>query len=245
MRPATALVLAAIVVAAGTAAADTKVVQQHHQDGFSMMGQTQPATDEEHVTWIGDGRLRLDQGSTSSIVALDENTLYLIDHDDRTYTEVELPIDIDSLLPPGMADQVKAMMQFEFTVTPTEETKKVGEWQATRYDLTMTSGMANMTSVLWASTETPIDVAAYVDLYSRLISLQPGMEGMVEQLRRVDGFVVEQETTTSMKVMGDQTVGSSNLVTSIESVDAPADTYRPPSDYDREEFDFMAMMQRR
>lgn len=210
-----------------------------------MMGQSQPAADDEYVTWLGDGRLRLDQGSTSTIVALDAKKLYIVNHDDRTYTELDLPIDLASLLPPGMAEQVSAMMQFDVTVTPSDETKKVGEWDARRYDMTMVSSMVNMSSVIWASTEPAIDARAYMDLYSRVMGLQPGMESMVEQMRRIDGFIVEQDTSTSMKFMGDKPIGSSNLVTSIESVDPPAGTYRPPADYASKEFDYMAMMQNR
>ena len=40
---------ALVLLTAGVIGADVKVVQEHHQDGFSMMGQDQPATDETHV----------------------------------------------------------------------------------------------------------------------------------------------------------------------------------------------------
>jgi hypothetical protein len=235
----------AMLVSAGLAGADVKVVQHHHQDAFSMMGQNQPASDEEHVTWIGDGKLRMDQGATSTIVDLDAKKMFIVKHDDASYTAVDLPVDLKSLLPPGMGEQVMAMMQFDVTVTPSEETKKVGEWTAKRYDLKMTSAMMSMSSVLWASTETPVDFSKYFDLYSRVMSLQPGMEDMMEGMRKIDGFVVSQEATMSMKFMGETTVGSSDLVTSIETVDPPAGIYAPPTDYAQEEFDFMKMMQDR
>ena len=35
-----------------------------------MMGQTQPAKDQTHTTWIGDGKMRMDQGQTSTVVDL-------------------------------------------------------------------------------------------------------------------------------------------------------------------------------
>ena len=133
----------AVLISAGLAGADYKVVQQHHQDGFSMMGQNQPAKDEEHVTWIGDGKLRMDQGASSTIVELDPGKMYIISHDDKTYTSLDLPIDLGSLLPPGMGEQMMVMMKFDVTVTPSAETKKVGPWTAKRYDLKMTSSMMN------------------------------------------------------------------------------------------------------
>lgn len=235
----------AMVLAAGLAGADYKVVQQHHQDGFSMMGQTQPPTDEEHVTWIGDKKMRMDQGSSSTVVRLDAGKMFIIDHKDKTYTEVDLPVDISSLLPPGMADQMLSMMKFDVTVTATDETKKVGEWNAKRYDLKMTSSMMSMESILWASTETAVDLEEYFSLFSKVMSLQPGMDGMMEQMRQVDGYVVSQESKMSMKLMGETTVESTEVVTSIEEMDPPAGIYDPPSDYKREEFDYMAMLQDR
>ena len=197
------------------------------------------------MTWIGDKKLRMDQGSSSTIVLVDAGKMMFIDHDDKTYTEVDLPVDLAALMPPGMAEQMMAMLKFDVTVTASDETKKVGEWNAKRYDLKMTSAMMSLDSVIWASTETPIDAAAFFDLFSVVMSLQPGMDSMLEQMRQIDGYVVSQEATMSMTFMGDTTVGSSDVVTSIEKVDPPAGTYDPPADYAKEEFDFMARMQNR
>lgn len=232
-----------LLMSAGFAGADIKVEQQHHQDGFTMMGQNQPESNEEHVTWISDKKLRMDQGSSSTIVDLEAEKMIILDHNKKTYTAVDIPVDLSSLLPPGMGEQMMAMMQFDVTVTPSDETKKVGEWTAKRYDLKMTSAMMSMNSVIWASTETPIDSKKYYELYSKVMSLQPGMEDMMENMRKIDGFVVSQEAAMSMKFMGETTVGSSDLVTAIAKVDAPAGTYAPPADYTQQDFDFMAMMQ--
>ena len=244
MRMDRALVLSlTILCAAGGAGADYKVIQQHHQDGFTMMGQTHPPSDEEHVTWVGEKMMRMDQGSTSTVVRMDAKKMFIINHDNKSYTEVDLPVDIASLLPPGMGEQMLAMMKFDVIVTPSDETKKVGEWTAKRYDMKMTSAMMSMDSVLWASTKTPINFADYFDLYSKVMSLQPGMESMMEQMGQIDGYVVSQEGTMSMKFMGETTVSSSDIVKSIEEVDPPVGTYDPPADYTREEFDYIAMMQ--
>jgi len=232
-----------VVMTVGVAGAEYKVVLQHHQDGFTMMGQTQAPTDEEHVTWIGTKKLRMDQGSTSTIVQIESGKMILLDHDDKTYTEVNLPVDLAALMPPGMAEQMMAMLKFDVTVTASDETKKVGEWNAKRYDLKMTSAMMTLDTVIWASTETPIDDEAFFDLFSVVMSLQPGMDSMLEQMRQIDGYVVSQEGTMSMKFMGDTTVGSIDVVKSIENVGAPAGTYDPPAGYVKEEFDFMARMQ--
>jgi len=238
------VILLAILVTAGVASADYKVTQKHHQDGFSMMGQTQPAKDEVHITWIGDGKLRMDQGQSSTVVDLDGNKMTIIDHDKKSYSEIDLPVNLEELLPPGMGEQMMAMMKFEVTVSPSEETKKVGEWTAKRYDMKLTSAMMNMDSVIWASDKTPIDTADYFDLYANVMSLQPGMDTMMAEMQKIDGYVVAQDAKMSMKFMGETTVGSTDEVVSIEEVDAPAGTFAPPADYAREDFDFMASMQK-
>jgi hypothetical protein len=107
----------------------------------------------------------------------------------------------------------------------------------------LTSAMLSMDSVLWVSDETPIDFAEFFDLYSNVMSLQPGMDSMMSEMRKVNGYVVAQEATMTMKLMGETTMSTTDEVVSIESVDAPAGTYQPPADYTREEFDYMAMMQ--
>jgi hypothetical protein len=232
-----------VLMTVGVANADFKVVQQHHQDGFSMMGQSQPPTDEEHVTWIGDKKLRMDQGSSSTIVLVEAGKMVMLDHDDKTFTEVDLPVDLASLMPPGMAEQMMAMLKFEVTVTATDETKKVGEWNARRYNMKMASSMMSLDSVIWASTETPIDDAAFFDMFSVVMSLQPGMDSMLEQMQQIDGYVVSQQGTMSMTFMGETTVGSSDVVVSIDQLDAPPGTYDSPAGYAKEEFDFVARMQ--
>lgn len=233
-----------IVMAAITTGADVKVVQQHHQDGFSMMGQDQPASDENNVTWIGDGKLRMDQGSSSSIVNLTTKKMVIVSHDTKSYNEIDLPIDLASMLPPGMGEQMMAMMKFDVTVTPSTETKKVGPWTATRYDLKMSSSMMNMESVLWASTETPVDYSNYHALYSSVMSLQPGMDSMMEEMKKIDGYVVDQKATVTMKMMGETSIASSDTVISIEEMDAPAGTYEAPVGFERKEFNYMEMMQK-
>jgi len=237
------IISAVVLMTCGAAGADFRVIQQHHQDGFSMMGQTQAPTDEEHVTWIGDKKLQMDQGSTSTIVQLEAGKMIIINHDDKTYTEIDLPVDIAALMPPGMAEQMMAMLKFDVSVTASDETKKVGEWNAKRYDLKMTSTMMSLDSVIWASKDTPIDQAHYLGLFSKVMSLQPGMGGMMEQMRQIDGYTVAQEGTMSMKFMGETTIGSSDVVKSIDDVDPPAGTYDVPAGYAKKDFDYLAMMQ--
>ena len=136
-----------LLIFAGIAAADLKVVKQTHQDGFTIMGQTQPAEDKQQTTWIGTNMMYMDQGDNVTIVRLDTMKLYVVDHTTKTYHVLDLPIDLSTLVPPEMQPML-AMMQFDVTVTPTDEHKQVGEWDARRYDISMTSQMFSMKSTM-------------------------------------------------------------------------------------------------
>ena len=229
-----------ILFSAGIAAADIKVVKMTHQDGFTIMGQTQPPEDREQTTWIGDDRMYMDQGGTVTIVRLDLMKLYVVDHDTKSYHVLDLPVDLSKLIPPEMQPML-AMMQFEVTVTPTEEHKQVGEWNARRYDMTMTSQMFSMNTTMWVTKVAGYNPEAFNSMYVHLNSLQPGMADAVKEMTKIEGLVVEQKGVMTM--MGNE-VGTSEKTISIDDMAAPAGTYDPPADYTEKPFDFMARMQK-
>ena len=232
--------LIVLLLAAGTAAADLKVVKQTHVDGFTIMGQTQPPTDKEQTTWIGADRMHMDQGDTATIVRLDLMKLFVIDHSNKVFHVLDLPVDLSQLVPPEMK-QMLSMMKFEVTITPVDESKQVGEWTARRYDMTMSSAMFTMKSTMWVAKVAGYDPSSFSQMYSALNSLQPGMADAVKEMSKVDGLVVEQ---TGVTTMAGTELGTSERTVSIDTLDAPAGIYDPPADYTEEPYDFMAAMQR-
>jgi hypothetical protein len=233
-----------MLLVAGIAAADTKIVQNTHQDGFSMMGRNQPAKDEQQVTWIGDDRMRVDQGESSSmIVRLDLGKMLFVNHDEKTTNTVDLPLDITQYLPPQMGEQMLQMMRFEVTVTPSEETKTIGEWRTQRYDLVMKSAMVTVESTYWVSSGVDIDFALYNKLYKEILAAQPGLDSLGDELKKLEGFPIAQEGVMKMSMMGDTAVGMSTTTVSIEKTSAPDGTYEPPAGYTDEPFDFAKRMQ--
>ncbi|HPA80815.1 MAG TPA: hypothetical protein PLS95_08380 [Thermoanaerobaculales bacterium] len=238
-------IVVAVTLLTAAAAADTKIVHTTHQDAFTIGGQTQPAADADRVTWLGDGRMRVDAGTTTYIVRLDSSTLFIVDHGARTVSSVGLPIDVARLLPEGMAEQMSAMMHFDFEVTPTDETKQVGAWTARRWNMTMTSPMVTVENALWATTDLEIDHGAYVQLFGQIAALQPGMEGQLEKLRAIDGFVVETVSTTRITGESDGAMTWTERAVSVETAEPPPGAYDPPDGYTKREFDLMATLQRR
>ena len=240
----TLITLFTVLMIAGVAAADLKVVKMTHRDGFAVMGQTQPAQDVEQTTWIGDDRMVMEQGASATIIRLDTNKLIVVDHTEKSYSVLDLPINLDSLMPEGMAEQMKAMMTFDVTVTPSDEVKTVGKWKAQRYEMKMTSKMMTMEATLWASEHPAFDQEAYFNMAQHMASLQPGMADVTKEMHKVKGLVVEQEGVMTMTMMGDISVKTSERTSSIEKLDPPAGIYDPPADYTEKPFDFMSQIQK-
>jgi hypothetical protein len=183
-----------------------------------------PSQAEPIRIWIGGDkgdRLRRDEGDSSYILRLDRGKLYVINHTDRTYSELAVPIDGRKVgAPPEM--QVKAQ------VTATDEKKKIGSWNVRKYrvDITNPAGLRLDTTV-WASP----DVASHqalTRLAASIAALQPGSADWSLKLGQIEGFPVLQEA--------DVTMGTSHFKTreelvAVETKDAPAGTYDPPAGY--------------
>jgi hypothetical protein len=206
------------------------------------MGQSQPASDTERIIWLAGDRLRVDDTDVTFIVRSDAGVMYLIDHRDKSVSTVALPVDVSSLLPPGIADQMQAMMKLEVTVAPTDDTKQVGSWTARRWNLTMATPMVKVESALWATSDLDLDRTAYDRLFNQIVSLQPGAEGLVEKLKTVEGFVVEERSVTTMTGASDTAMTRTERTVSVETADPPAGTYDPPGDYTPRDLDLMKML---
>jgi len=229
-----ALALAALVAA--PAGADTLLTLKNHQDAFEIQGQSQPAQDGTVEMWIGDNAIARDDAS--SRVVLTGDKLYLIDRSAKTYSVLDVPVDLASLLPEEMAAklaEVRDQATISADVTPTDETKKVGDWMAHRYDVTMSNKMGlSVNQVIWASEEVGVDASAYNKLTGSLAELQPGGSTWVSALSAMKGFPVLRETT--MQLTPEVAVTTTEALESVETKDAPAGTYAPPEGYTEKEF---------
>jgi len=238
----TGVALLALVMVACVAGADTKIVQVSHTDAMTVMGQTQPAKDQEKTTWVSADRMRMDQGKMSIIIRPDLEQMLFVDHGSKTYNLLQLPVDLSELLPPQMS-QMMDMMKMTVTVTPSGKTKTIGKWSAKHYEMTMSSPMMQMQANIWATDEVGFDLSSYERMAEHMVSLQPGMEDSIEELRKIKGVQVEMDGAISMPMAGNVEVKTSEKLVSIEEVDAPSGFYDPPAGYTEKPFDFMKMQQ--
>lgn len=223
-------VLLVLIAAVGLATADTLMVQKTHVDSF--MGQ--PAKDSTSKTWIGKGMARTEDGDSIVILRLDRKKMYLVDTKAKKVSVIDLPIDMSKMMPPEMA-KMMAQMKPQVSLRATGETRKINQWNAQGYELTMKMMGQSIVTKLWATKDIKIDMQQYDEMIVNMQGIMPTMADMVKEMAKMDGVMVLSETTSPMK--------SRTELVSVEETAAPAGTYEVPAGYKEEAFDMMKQMQ--
>lgn len=193
-----------------------------HTDAIEMMGQKMPEVDGVVTTWVTDGKVRTDYGDTASMIVIeDSETMYVLNHNSKTYQEMNLG-DMMHLLDEAIKDEgdeatreameaAKSMMKMEATVTPTDETKEIGGYKCKKYIVELQMGqMGGSTSEQWVTEEIKVDAGMY--RMSTMVSLMqvPGYEDVFKELADIEGFSVVTYTTARM--MGAEVKSQQELV---------------------------------
>ena len=204
-----------------------------HSDAIEVGGQSQPARDGVTEQWYGPARTAQSSGDTGFIVDLDKNMAYMVNHRDKSYVAMPMPIDFTKVLPPELA-QMASMMQASVTVTPTAETRTIAGWKCTGYDASMTMMGMPMTLRVWASTDVS---SALLDYAAKVTPafLQGQLrltDASVKEFAKIKGFQVATELNAD--VMGARMRTTTEVVEIAEKA-APAGTFEPPAGYTKKD----------
>lgn len=241
MRLLTSLVLF-VATAVPTFAADLVVHKSMHTDATKIMGQDVPAEDTTSVTWFGKDRMRIESGDEITIVRTDLKKMWRIDTKAKTYQTVDLPFDMKKYVPAEQYAMVEPFLaQITVTVTPTTETKKIRDWNCTKYTMSMSMPMGmTVAHEIWATKDIPVDRAVATDMMASVRSATMGGMGganFATEWQKIEGFVVLDQQE---RRIGTTPQKSKEEVTSVESKDAPEGHYELPKDYKELPFDPMA-----
>ena len=155
------LIIVALAISPGLANADHMIKGKKHTDAFSMMGQSQPEKDEETTTWLGKDKMRQDVGDTTTLIRLDKNKMYMINHTDKTYSEMDLPFKLEELLP-AEAKQMMDSMNISSSITDTGETQTINDWKCKKYLVEISVSMMGMEMPtkmnMWTSEDLGVDL---------------------------------------------------------------------------------------
>lgn len=195
-------------------------------------GKIVSATDENSATWISKDKFRQDEGKHSTtIIRLDREKLYHINHTDRTFSAMDLPLNLEMSFPPETR-QIFQVMKMSSTITKTSETQSIREWTSQKYridiDISLMGMKMPMQMELWVSKETGINLKSFRQYYESLLSMNPFTVDLVEKLRDIEGYPVL--TVITMSVKGVNT-NSREEVISIEDKKAPVGIYDIPEGY--------------
>jgi len=238
-----ATLLVLLLAAAPAFAADVYVKVKTHTDAMTVMGQTQPAKDDVSEQWFSASKAAQSSKENGFIVDLDKQLAWMINHADKSFVEMALPLDLAKILPPE-AQAMAPMMQMSATVAETGETKKIGQWTCTGYDATLTvMGMA-MKMRIWASTGVPGNLSEFAAKLMPVF-MQGTMrlnEASVKEFSKIKGFQVATEVTGD--IMGAKLRSTTEAIEIVEKA-APAGTYAPPAGYTKKTTLSLQDLQRR
>jgi hypothetical protein len=237
-------VLIIILLAAVAAQADIYIKSKVHTDPVSFMGQNQPATDTVSEQWIGDSLFATVTGGTTNIIDLKKNVMLMVNHKDKSYVETTLPLDMSKIMPAEMAGMAQAMMKMTVAVTPTGQTKTVGSWSCSGYDVSLKMMMMPMKIQVWATTDVPFDVEAYAkNAYGNMIKAQFRLDdAAVQEMLKIRGLWILAETSAEMMGAKIRTVSE---VVEVGKKTAPAAVYAVPAGYKKMDRFSMQQMQQR
>lgn len=231
--------------------ADIYIKQKMHSDGFSMMGQSKLAEDVMIVVWMGKDKSRADQGEDMSfIVRFDKHVIYILNHAEKSYREIALGEDNnifsavtasssqsggDTASVQEMMKNFSGMLKPSGSVTETGESQKIKSWNCKKYDMEMNMMGMTTTAEIWATEDIKMDYELYRNLSNSLVGMigqMTEMEDWMEEMKKIKGIIVQQETTMSMPL-------GSEMKSSIELLEAsnkpaPAGTYTVPEGYEKQ-----------
>ena len=207
------------------ASADHLIKGKKHTDAFNMMGQSQPEKDEDMTTWLGKDKMRQDVGDVTTLIRLDKNKMYIINHSDKTYSEMDLPFNLEEMLPPE-AKQMLDAMDISSSITDTGETQTINDWNCKKYLVEISVSMMGMgmpiKMIMWTSKDLGINLNEFKELYAKTLAANPMFKDFIQDFEKLDGYPVLTEF--SMDMMGTEQKYREEVL-SVEKTGAPAGTY--------------------
>jgi hypothetical protein len=215
--------------------ADMFIKQKQHTDGYTIAGNTVEETNEVLNVWIGEKGLRSDGEGQSILVRNDTKNVYIIDHTQKEYTIVpfsQFDAISDAITTSGLPDFVTNMIKMTATVSPTSETKKIGNYNCKKYLQTIKNAAMSSETVLWVTKDIKVDVEIYKKYLSSMLTATPAMRQLLgdisKEIDKIDGVYVLSNTVTN--TMGNEIKSSAEVLEAKEGT-APAGTYELPAKY--------------
>jgi hypothetical protein len=117
------------------------------------------------------------------------------------------------------------------SVTETDETKTIGDWDCRKYLVEIKSSMGmNGSEEVWATDDVDVDYMRFMTAMYGNMAAFPGYAEMMQEMSKIKGTPVY--TTVNMSVMG-STMKSVTEVISLEKQTAPEGIFEIPEGYEK------------
>lgn len=211
--------------------ADTYIKQIIQNKAFVLEGQEHEAREEIIETWIGKNRLAKHGQGRSLIVLLDKKIIYTIDHVQKTYVEMTIPVDIYQYFPEPLE---QLMGQVAVSVIPTDEFQKFEKRECRVYEVDIESLMISMKMRVWATLDVPFDRKTYLEeMFPELAKVTHLLtNSAVAELLKIEGF--HYRTEIALGFMG-ASMESIHEVVEMSRKPVPDNIYALPRDYTKKD----------
>ena len=220
------------------AGADTLLTIKTHSELPAMVGTSVKQDDRKITLWVGPNRVRRDDGKAASIILFDQKKLYIVDHEDKSYTAIDLPVDFTKLVPGPQGEMMRQEMsstaKLDAKIVRTNETKKIGNWNTRKYHVELTNPETRMITDMWVSKDVGVDMGALRQMQLNMASLQPGSLTWIKKLQQIEGFPVLQDSSFNFGTPKDAKTHEELI--SVETKEPPAGTFAPPAGYTQKPF---------
>jgi hypothetical protein len=234
--------LAAFALSARPAFAETLLTHTVHTEAYSKDGAEVPAKEIQRTLWVGKQRMRFESEDSTILVRLDQQKMYLLDARSKIANVIELPFEFRRYFPPEVRERIEKNAPFA-TVTPQDETRKIGEWQTRRHMVSIKSaGTLTSREEVWATKDLPVDRSAYDELMHEINLLRAGGGLMAEEMKRLEGIPV---LTNRVRFVDGIEIRSREELVSVEDKPAPEGLFDVPADYTQKPFDPYGELQAR
>ncbi|MBK1693468.1 hypothetical protein CKO09_01770 [Chromatium weissei] len=228
-----AALLASVMSLPVAFADETGVYFETVNRGTGMTGEA--PQDELSKTYVANGKMKVtssDPQGTDMIIDPASGNMTFLNHAAKQYYQINIQQVKASMTQPGM-EQMRAMVaDTKITVTETNETKKIGEWDCKKY-LVNKTGMMKIEQEVWATEAVDIDVSRFTDMMSLsgpdgLLAGTPEGKAQQDEMAKIKGYPIL--TKTKMQMMGTE-METESEVKVIRKEAIPATAFDIPADY--------------
>ena len=206
----------------------TRSIQMLDRDG-----EVDSSRERAEVVFIGESSARLDLGSESAIVRVDEGVFLWLDHGAKAYAELALPLKLEDLFTDEEKSCLRlysqALLNADASVTLTDEHRVIGGWETRKLRVEGRHPRGfRFEEEKWITHSLPVDLGPYFQVIQNRAALSTVTRAWFGQFVAAGGYPVE-----STRTMGDP--GRVRVVKqrleAVNEVAADGSRYLPPAGY--------------